>query len=173
MAIAQPDQGGVGDVLLSWDLPGGIRVSRYRIGDAGALVHEPCPCGENTRLELRGRSGYDYLKLSGAILHKDEFDRVAGLCGRFLDAYRAEAYTVEQMGRLLGGVALSVYRAAGPLSAEEKIALAQTFSAALFVTPTQTYANLVDRNIFVPLVIHNAEAPFPKGAKEVTLSMRA
>lgn len=168
------DQGadGVGDVVLSWNLLGGLRVSRYNIGDSGKMVHEPCPCGEQSRLELLGRSGYDYLKLVGAILRKEEFDRVASLCRGLVDEYRAEAYMVQQMERLLGGVELTVYRASGPLTEEEKILLAQKFSSALFVTPTQTYERLVDKNIFVPLTIRQAPAAFPKTGKEVTLKMR-
>lgn len=170
--IINKDEDGVGDVVLSWNMFRDMRVSRYKIGDSGKIISEPCRCGEGSTLMLMGRSGFDYLKLVGALLRKEEFDRVSGLCRDLIDEYRAEAYSVNQMGKLLGGVELSVYRARGELTETEKLLLAERFSSELFVTPTQTFANLVDKNIFLPLRIKTVAEPFPRTGKDVTLKMR-
>lgn len=171
-AIDAPDAEGVGEVLVSWKVFRNLYARRYRLGDSGRLLSSPCACGEKVTLELRGRSGYDYLKLAGAVLRKDEFDRVAARFSESITAYRAEAYEARQMGRTLGGVVLHVYRAQRPLDAAESSALAAEFSAELFVTPTQTYEDLVGRGAFVPFVVMPAPEPFAGGGKAITLFMR-
>jgi phenylacetate-coenzyme A ligase PaaK-like adenylate-forming protein len=170
--INEPDEDGVGEVLISWKVFRNFRARRYKIGDSGKLLQEPCRCGESVTLQLMGRIGYDYLKLAGALLRKEEFDRVAALCKDLMDDYRAEAYSVNQMERIVGGVELQVYRSSGMLDATEKSALAAKFSSELFVTPTQTLADLVAKNAFIPLQIKTVTEPFAQSAKAVKLRLR-
>ncbi len=172
VAIEAPDQEGVGEILIGRHLLRNIRMERYRIGDAGMLVQERCACGASATLHLTGRIGYDYLKLAGALLRKEEFDRVAKLCSTYIDDYRAEAFTDSSTGVLQGGVVLQVYRKSGVLSDAEQSRLIKTFYTELFVTPTQTLGNLVEQGIFLPLTIQSTIVPFERKAKEVTLYMR-
>lgn len=172
VAIENPDEHGVGDIVLSWDIVPGTRAERYRVGDQGRLVLEPCRCGERRTLVVMGRSGYDYIKLVGAVLRKEEFDRVAALQKEYIDDYRAEAYTVSNHGVTLGGVVLSVYRARGMLNDVERDELGRRVSEVLFVTPTRTYADLVRDKLFAPIVIESVDRAFERTGKEVKLRMR-
>ncbi len=171
--LHEVDETGVGMVTSSWDIIQGVHVDRYFTGDVGRLSHEPCVCGEKTTLTLMGRSGFDHIKLAGALLHRVEFDRVALLCKDMFDEYRAVAYTTENNGEMCGGIALTVYRKTGPLNEAEKSELAERFSAELFLTPNRTLADLVERGIFVPITVESVREPFVQSAKEVKLTRRA
>jgi len=49
-------------------------IIRYRVGDVGVWVEEPCPCGDpNPRFQLRGRAGEDF-KIGGGFINMGEFD---------------------------------------------------------------------------------------------------
>lgn len=173
VTIDSPDEQGVGDILFGRILLRDFKMERYKIGDSGRLVQEACACGETTTLYLSGRSGYDYLKLAGAILRAEEFDRVANLCKDYIDEYRAEAFTIHRNGELCGGIVLQVYRKSGSLSEVEKSELAQFVSEELFLTPTRTLSDLVTKGIFVPIRVEVVLEPFARGAKEVKLRLRS
>lgn len=173
VTIDSPDEQGVGDILFGRTLLRDFKMERYKIGDSGCIVQKPCACGETTTLYLSGRSGYDYLKLAGAVLRKEEFDRVANLCKDYIDEYRAEAFTSTEGGRVRGGIVLKSYRARGVLSEPEKRDLAKKFSAELFITPTRTLEQIAGEGLFVPLTVETVAEPFVRKTKDVTLSMRA
>jgi phenylacetate-coenzyme A ligase PaaK-like adenylate-forming protein len=170
--IHEPDEEGVGLVLVSKKVFRMIRLERYAIGDMGRLSSNTCACGEKQTLYMLGRSGYDHIKVAGALLRKEEFDRVAGLCPQYIDDYRAEAFIEHRPGQLLGGIELTVFRERGVLSERETAALAERFSSELFITPTRTLADLVRERIFMPLRISVVNKPFPLTLKVVKLKLR-
>ncbi|MCG5524352.1 phenylacetate--CoA ligase family protein [Ectothiorhodospira haloalkaliphila] len=69
--VDQPDENGVGDLLVT-NLDGyGMPFIRYRIGDRGALAGEPCPCGSPLpRLrEIQGRANDFLVGREGRLIH--------------------------------------------------------------------------------------------------------
>lgn len=165
--IADPDETGAGDILVTKEIYPGITIEKYRTGDAGRFLEEPCACGESQTLEVLGRVGYDYVKLAGALLRRDEFDRVAS--AMHIDDYRALASSVIENGSLKGYIELHVYSRFGAGTPDLALQIATDFSKRAFVTPTQTIENLVQKGIFAPLKVSFAPTAFPTGAKEVKI----
>lgn len=162
--IADPDESGLGDILVTKRFFRNDEAKRYRVGDLGRLDKEVCACGRAT-VELVGRKGSDYLKIAGAVLFREEFDRVAAQCRDLFDEYRAEA-----QGGAKGRITLRVFRRDGVWSKEIQAAILEHFSKNLFLTPTRTLADLVAEDRFFPLVVERAAEEFPRKHKEVTLS---
>lgn len=168
LEVHEPDETGAGDLLVSGLRNGRIMVERYRVGDMGRLKHEFCACGESSAFEVLGRRGYDYIKLAGALLRQEEFDRVAKLLGAF-DDYRAEVEQVVEQGRQKGKVLLRIFVGNAPkkdLSAGE---IAERFSQELFVTQTKTLADLIESGEFAALAISKADRPFERKHKDIKL----
>jgi phenylacetate-coenzyme A ligase PaaK-like adenylate-forming protein len=87
--VDAPDETGAGELLISRPFYRGFRTVRYRVGDIGRIDPEPCVCGKMS-FELFGRRGSDFFKVAGAVLFREEFDRVASECRDLFDDYRAE-----------------------------------------------------------------------------------
>ena len=172
VAIDAPEDG-IGDILVSKSIFRSLRVDRYRIGDIGRLIEQPCPCGEKVTLELFGRKGIDYIKLAGAILRREEFDRVVALFPDVVDDYRVEARQVVEGGRPKGQVILRIYHRKGSLGRDALREFCEKFARELFLTPTKTLADLSEEGIFKPLQVELSEHPFAEGHKDVKLVLRA
>lgn len=168
--VHEPDGTGVGDLLVSGMKNGIIPFRRYRVGDVGRLKKEFCPCGESAAFEVIGRRGYDYIKLAGSILRQEEFDRVSRLLGAW-DDYRAEASSVIEGGKQKGRITIKAYRSGGRGTDAFEREVAERFSRELYLTPTQTLGDLVERGLFVPLRISYTDRPFPVYNKTVRLSL--
>ncbi|MEY4747607.1 MAG: hypothetical protein RLZZ416_656, partial [Candidatus Parcubacteria bacterium] len=168
--IDEPDDSGFGDILVSTRVGGAIAIRGYRVGDVGRLYEVACPCGATEALEVQGRKGFDYLKLEGALLRREEFDRVALLFPNVIDDYRAAVSEVVVDSVPKGQVHLRMYRSRGPGTEDLAREIGRRFSQELFVTPTKTLADLVARGIFLPLEAEFVKEPFPEKNKEVKLS---
>lgn len=166
--IREPDASGAGDILVSKEIYPGVHIEQYRTGDIGRLSQEPCPCGASQKLEILGRSGFDYVKLVGAMLRRDEFDRVSGVLATF-DDYRAEASSVVEDGTLKGRILLRIYSAKGPGTEALAKEIANNFSRAVYLTPTQTLYELVQKGLFLPLEVRFERVPFPLETKEIKI----
>ncbi len=167
--IIDRDETEVGDIIVSKILSYGEHIERYAIGDIGRLSNEPCVCGAPVTFEHLGRGGNDYIKISGTIVRREEFDRVAALFAHSIDDYRVEAGEKLVNGKLKGSIILHVFSRKGqgtPALAEE---IARNFSRAVFLTPTQTLADLVGKGAFLPLTVTFSAKPFPQKHKDVKL----
>ncbi len=141
----------------------------YDIGDVARLQSDTCPCGEAVTFEHLGRKGHDYFTLAGAILRREEFDRVAAFFKEYIDDYRAEASEILENGELKGKIVLHVFAGSPiptPALAEE---ITRDFSASVFLTPTRTLADLVAAGVFVPLEVEFSKTPFPQKHKDIKL----
>jgi phenylacetate-coenzyme A ligase PaaK-like adenylate-forming protein len=169
--IHTPDTEGVGGVLISKVMNPGTplewHMQEYDIGDAGRLLSEPCACGEEVTLHVFGRSGFDYIKLLGAVFRQEECDRVATVQQGAYEDYRLEASEVEVQGALRGRVHVR-FSGAHTLSSADMVHLVQEFSELLYVTPTRSLADMVREGVFLPPTASFADA-FPQNAKTVRL----
>ncbi len=165
--IDAPDTDGIGSVLVSTELRAGYPVQRYRIGDTGRLCG-PCACGATDTFELLGRTGMEYAKVAGAIIRRDECERVATTHLPAGTDYRFEAGTEASSGR--GWMTLHVVRA-HDLSSPERETIATLIAEDLFLTPSRTLAHLVRDNLFLPFTIiwHKDPFPVPRSLKETRL----
>lgn len=170
--IDEPDETGVGDILITKELLPGIAIERYRIGDLGRIIEAPCACGAARSLEFVGRKGIDYMKLFGAILRREEFDRVMRYFG-FVDDYRVDVKRDMENGLLRGDITLRVYskRGAGTPALREEIA--RRVSENLFVTANKTLGALVSEGRFAPLKVEFADAPFSSGHKDIKIRLHS
>ena len=162
--IGMPDEDGIGDVLITKDVYRTFGVEHYRTGDLARFAQESCACGRPT-FELVGRRGTDYLKVAGAVLFREEFDRVAALCADLFDDYRAVVVSGTR-----GAITLKVYRRDGLWSEELRERIQERFSKSLFVTASRTLAELIADGYFDPLVVEQVIEQFPHKHKEVKLS---
>ncbi|MES2202710.1 MAG: hypothetical protein V4474_00030 [Patescibacteria group bacterium] len=167
--LEEMNEEGVGELLVSKKLWKDTAVERYRTGDMARIDTTPCPCGALATFEVMGRLGYDYIKIAGALMRKEEFDRVALLLKRHIDDYRAEVREVFVDGKPKGSVTLRVYSAHGPGTQALAEEIGAQFARQVFVTPTQTLADLVAKGVFAPLRVEFSAAPFPIKNKEVKL----
>lgn len=166
--IRDPDEHGVGDILISAPFYKELRAEKYRIGDMGRIHPGVCACGEKVTFELVGRPGYNYIRLNGALLIQTEFDRVAALFP-IIREYRVEGSTEIAGGRTRGTVTLLIY-GTGPMPTQAKLReLEAQFSQVLFVTPTETLTSLVEKDLFRPLTILWSQSPFPSAEKDFKL----
>jgi phenylacetate-coenzyme A ligase PaaK-like adenylate-forming protein len=147
-----------------------MRLEEYHIGDVGRLFEYSCPCGKSSVLEVLGRAGFDYVKLAGAILRQEEFDRVIARLNMF-DDYRATFSSSYAGARLQGQGIVHIYRKDGvgtPALARE---IATQIEKELFVTPTRTWGQLVEDGLLLPLDVVFVPKPFPVGNKPVRLRL--
>ena len=166
--IIDADEEGVGEILVSKRLSEHIYIERYRIGDLARFRDVACPCGAHMTFEIMGRRGHDYLKLAGALLRREEFDRIAGLCADLFDDYTCVAGTVESRGTLLGKITLNVYRKDGRWNETIENDIKKRFTEGLFLTASKTLGDLVKKGIMIPLEVRFSGDPFPithKGSK--------
>ncbi len=166
--IDSPDESGVGSILVSPSTR--PEVIQYQLGDVGRLKSEPCPCGATEILEIMGRNGRDYVKLAGAIVRREECDRVM-LSVALFDDYRLDTSHVILDGKLRGKLHLRVYRKDGQRSPDLGARIEKEFSRQLYLSPSRTLAELVRTGDFVPLSVTFADAPFPIKNKEIKILM--
>lgn len=161
--IENPDETGVGEILISRNLSRNARLERYAIGDLGRMISVSCPCGRDRTFEVLGRAGYDYVKIAGAILRQEEFDRIAASLIDVLDDYRAEARTFFADGRLFGKIVIKAkVRRKG--NHEDHMRIITEFQKKLFVTKEHTLDDLVKSGRFAPLEVELVDE-FPQHGK--------
>ncbi|MEY4747757.1 MAG: hypothetical protein RLZZ416_806 [Candidatus Parcubacteria bacterium] len=165
--VADPDERGIGELLVSSSSPE-LRVLRYRLGDSGRLMKAWCRCGEIGHVEIVGRTGHDYIKLNGAILRREEFDRIARRCRALFDDYRVIARIVLRGDRRFGLITLCVFRKGG-VSPRNLQRIKDIFTRELFLAKTLTLEDVVRRGLLLPLLVEAAETPFPKARKDIKL----
>lgn len=168
VGVYEPDEEGVGELLVSTRLNQTIPIERYKTGDSVRLHTGMCECGQTVTFEVLGRRGYDYLKVAGVTLRQEECERVAHAL-RAYDDYRVEASSVQAEGQLKGKLVLHIVRRDGVGTEGLAREIGANFSKALYLTPTRTLAQLIDDGVFVPIVVMFRDTPFPETNKNIKL----
>ena len=159
ISIANQDENGFGDVLVSTHI-GDTPVDGYQIGDVARFISTPCPCGEEVTIELAARRGFDYLKLGGALLVQDEFDRVMCQYAHAIHDYRVEGSMVPHGATFIGKLRILAFAPTTPTPDLQK-SLIERISAQLFLTADRTLMDLVSAENMLPLSIEWTNSPFP------------
>ena len=170
ITVLEPDETGVGDLVIEKRRLPGVGTVHYRAGDVGRLCG-PCACGEQVTFEVVGRRGHDYVRLAGAVLRREEFDRVLNAVPGVGD-YRVEVTEHLINGRMIGHILLRILPTDHTPSDVLKTHIEEQVSDHLFLTPTQTLAQLVSAGYFAPLEIIFASEPFTTKFKDVKIVHR-
>jgi phenylacetate-coenzyme A ligase PaaK-like adenylate-forming protein len=149
LTIDNPNELGIGAVLVTKTIEDGVRVEDYRIGDTARWRTEPCACGAPLAFEIMGRDGFDYIKILGTLLRVEEVERVLAPFAHRLAEYRVEAAEVSTDVGSKGQLTLRVYSPGG-MTSEAADALLNTFADTLYMTPTKTLRRLIVEGIFLP-----------------------
>jgi phenylacetate-coenzyme A ligase PaaK-like adenylate-forming protein len=166
--IVDPDEEGIGDIVVSKRVFRSVRLDRYRIGDIGCIIPGECACGESVTFELLGRRDMDHIRLGGALLTRNEFDRVIGKFPDLIDDYRVEARRGGQATEW-GTVRLRIFRRAMAGTPELARELADRISRSLFVTRTKTFHDLAASGVLEPLEVVYVDTPFERAHKDIKL----
>jgi phenylacetate-coenzyme A ligase PaaK-like adenylate-forming protein len=162
--ISQDDEGR-GEIVISANISRSVKLENYLIGDIGRFLPGKCKCGSELTFEVLGRKNFDYLKIAGAVIRQEVLEEALQKIGGIAD-FRAEASEVIRGEKLLGRLVLNL--AVNNKSGIKKEALAEKISSRLFLTPSQTYKQLIDGGFFLPLQIEFTDS-FPAKVKNVKL----
>lgn len=161
--VTNENADGFGDVLVSTTI-GETVVEDYAIGDIARFLPSPCPCGEEITIELATRRGFDYLKLGGALLVQDEFDRVLCQYAHAIHDYRVEGSMVPHGAAFIGKLRIIAFAPRNPTSDLQQ-SLIEGVSSQLFLTADRTLSDLVKDGKMLPLSLEWTQTPFPDAYK--------
>lgn len=167
--FADIDENGYGEVIATSFGDPATCLIRYRTGDMARVTEEKCECGANFTLILAGRKNFDYIKCAGAMVVRQELERVLKPLTNFIEEWRAEAREIFNDARIMGELTLKIK----PTPRYDSQAKSEEFVRAqveknLFLTPTHTLANLILNGAFLPLKIERVEN-FPQTKKPLLL----
>lgn len=167
--LADIDENGYGEVVAtSFDNPATCLI-RYRTGDMARVVREKCECGKKITLILAGRKNFDYIKCAGAMIVRQELERVLTSLKDYIEEWRAETQEVLDGVRIVGEIALKIKVTSGYNAlANPKEFIRTEVEKNLFLTPTRTLANLISSGAFLPLKIERVDS-FPEAKKPLLL----
>ena len=167
--VVDADEEGYGEIVGTLMAPVELALLRYRTGDIGKALREKCECGADFTIFLVGRKDFDYVKCAGAMVVRQELERVLGGFEDIVGEWRAEAREFVRGRRLLGELTLKVKVKDVSLGKTEVVSsLAGAVSRELFLTPTETLAELAAKGKFLPLRLELVEE-FGKENKQVLL----
>ena len=167
--VVDADEEGYGEIVGTLMAPVELALLRYRTGDIGKALREKCECGADFTIFLVGRKDFDYVKCAGVMVVRQELERVLGEFENVVGEWRAEAREFVRGRRLLGELTLKIKIKDVSLGKTEAVSsLAEAISRELFLTPTETLAELVAKGKFLPLRLESVEE-FGKENKQILL----
>lgn len=169
--IINQDKDGIGELIVSTELSPSVPIKRYRVGDIGKFVKigEKCACGDSVTFEVLGRKDFDYIKISGALLMQQEFERVmkelkeyvVDFCGTVQERKVGIGFKGEIKLDIVSTPELKNHQYPEQFISEQ-------IAKKLFVTPTKTLDVLIKNETFLPLLV-NLVSNIPIGYKDVKL----
>lgn len=153
--IKDPDEEGVGELVVMRTSQSGRSSAKYLVGDLSRIIQKECPCGASRTIELFGRSRVEFVKVHGAQLHVEEFDRVLAENELYAKDYRVEVKDKKINGIPVPTITLKIEPT--PLLMEhvtepEKY-IAELFSEHVFVTPSKKLKDVIEEGIVGSLAV--------------------
>lgn len=161
----EPVPGAEGELILTAypGEPSALPLIRFKTGDMVRVVEETCPEHRGWSFTVLGRVALDFMKIPGGILRVDETERVLALLREHVterfELHRYERTTPE-------GVRIQVVLR---VECVEKTCnmntLSERIAQKLRVGPSFTYADGVERGLYLPLVCEPLTDPAVEGKK--------
>ncbi len=158
-------KGTYGEVLVSRLIVRGVDIHDYQTGDIARTLDTSCTCGFDETVELAGRAGSDYVKISSGVVRTENFEQVIKPFLTEIDDYRARVSMVLSDGVYVGKMTVTVYKKNGSLSLAQKERMIRGLESTLQVSPSDVYADFVSKGIFAPLELSIVSEPFPMSIK--------
>jgi phenylacetate-coenzyme A ligase PaaK-like adenylate-forming protein len=171
--IMNQDENRIGEIVISMKISNNVKVEKYLIGDIGRFVKsgEKCECGKSITFEVLGRKDFDYIKICGAIITQDDFERVVSYLKLYIADYRGYIKEIITHNNCLVGEIQLEIKPTDKLRAMKypEIFIQEEISKRLYLTPSQTLRDLVEKNVFLPLRISFKSNVGRGGYKDVKL----
>jgi len=148
------EEGVEGEIVLSFDIsqPAKPYVSplvRYKTGDMARVIKTHCPTHGTWSFIMPGRVEMDFIKIPGGILRADEVARVLGSFGPSIsDNFELHFEEREKDGSLKVAITLHVET----FVKTDLNLLAREIEKRLRVGASFTYADGIERSIYLPIV---------------------
>lgn len=151
LELDQPDESGIGQIVISVNLSQSVRLEKYATGDMGRFLAEKCPCGQLATFEVLGRKNFDFIKFLGATLRQEVFEQVIGKFNQVKD-YRILTKEVLAGDKIVGQIIVQAVLSDLPDDQREifKEKFVKTLVEEVYLTPTRTFKQLVGLGVFLP-----------------------
>jgi len=130
---------------------------RYKTGDSVRLETINCPCGQNQRIEVVGRIGFDLVKISGTAIYVDYVYKALEPFKKYLASpeWQLHLYEEEKGDQLLPKLKLQlITKETNKTNLKTLQNLLSTGIAAnLYLSAKATLTELIDKGAFLPLEI--------------------
>lgn len=170
LRVENEDDEGVGEILVTGPLGKKTTLVDYKTGDAGKVYEQPCPCGEEMSFHVIGRIGFDFIRIAGGVLRREECDRIAEDLAVYLADVRFVLQRDMSEGRVRGKMTLEIVPTALLLMREDKESfIAQEIGRRFQVTPSRFLQHLIESGDFLPLHVRFVDVLLNRGHKSVRL----
>lgn len=145
-----------GELVLTTLKKSAFPLIRYKTGDA-IIWHTTkiCQCGSRDLIEVFGRMGYDFVRISGLTIHIENFEKVlAQIDPKLLPHYQLHVYEVVERKQLLPKLTLHL---SAKISKTKQDKLKQKIESSFYLSPTMTLKELIDQGIILPLEIKSEQ----------------
>lgn len=142
------------EIILTTLKPCAFPLMRYKTGDAATIYEKRCPCGSKYILELLGRTGYDFIRISGATIHTEMIEKALSQAG-FRGDYELHVFEAIWGRRIMPRLVLDL---ATKRKTQKLDSLRARIEASFEVGRNVTLKDLVGKKIFLPLEVKFVEA---------------
>jgi len=129
-------------------------IMRYRTGNSIKYSDYKCPC-KKPSFELFGKIGHDVIKIQGAFIYSAHVSQALSPYYKFLEShdFRLHVYEVIKKGKIRGRLVLQLVGKNSSSSEDLKSIIKKGVSNNLFLSANSSLSNLVEKKIFMPLVV--------------------
>lgn len=150
--------GDSGELVLTTLKKCGFPLIRYKTGDAAIWHHsKKCSCGAADLIEVLGRVGNDFIRISGLTLHTEMIEKSLSMVDPLLSGiYQLHVYEEVYNRQLLPRLVLNLFDPKISLAKQRRIK--EKVQDTLYLSPTMNVKQLIKKGIIMPLeVIIGAE----------------
>lgn len=128
---------------------------RYRTGDCVKITETECECGNNQKLEVLGRLGYDLFKVHGTAIHVDSVAKAIEPYAKYLSSleWQLHVFEITKNNAILPLLQLHLLAKKSKDITRVKKLLETGISKNFYLSSKTTLSELVEKGVFLPLEI--------------------
>lgn len=148
----------IGEIVITSLIRDAFPLIRYKTKDAGLLKKHDCRCGQKHILILEGKEDFDMLRFSGITLYSYFIDNSLGTIKEYVDnKFQMHVYEEKISDKIKPKLILwlKLRKNHENLKNDDRFrdSLAQKISSQLKLSAENTFKQLVEKDIFLPLEI--------------------